>query len=252
MKISNHLFLYLRSRRSKNVGFRCFVCTKIPHHFFPLFACLAGELKQNKTTNMTEMWQSLILFHHRGCKNWDCCILKNIKILRMKVSMMELWCYSSHWKCCLSMVMLGDTSTIFHFGHVKEGSRWPEFSKSRIRNERRRKQEQLSPRQLNLHGKHPGGRRKGMELFFFFPAWRHIAMISFLPNFSLEFPALSLFWPAGDNLDLVQQKSQYFQHNPHWAVFRVKPGRVCSSALEMQFATEMLNIVSVKQLKMGV
>lgn len=167
MKISNHLFLYLRSRRSKNVGFRCFVCTKIPHHFFPLFTCLAGELKQNKTTNTTEMWQSLILFHHRGCKNWDCCILKNIKILRMKVSMMELWCYSSHWKCCLSMVMLGDTSTIFHFGHVKEGSWWPEFSKSRIRNEKRRKQEQLSPRQLNLHGKHPGGRRKGMELFFF-------------------------------------------------------------------------------------
>lgn len=69
-------------------------------------------------------------------------------------------------KCCLSMVMLGDAS-IFHFGHVREGSQWPEFSKSKIRDERRRKQEQLSPQQLNMHRKHPGGRRKGAKHLFF-------------------------------------------------------------------------------------
>lgn len=131
--------------------------------FSPLCLLGWGIKKKNKPT--TEMWQSLILFHHRGCNNWDCCILNNIKILRMKVVMVELWCHSSRWKCRLGEA-LRDTSTIFPFGHMREGSWWPEFSESRIRNERRRKQEQLSPQQSNVDGKHPFGSRKEAQHFF--------------------------------------------------------------------------------------
>lgn len=123
--------------------------------FFPPFACLAGEFK--KRNNATEMWQSFTLFHHGRCSNWDSCMLNNIKKLRLKVLMVDLWCHSSHWKCCLGKAMLRDTSSLSFWTR----ERGKLISKSRIRNERRRKHQQLLTQQSNVDGKHPCGRRKG-------------------------------------------------------------------------------------------
>lgn len=85
--------------------------------------------------------------------------------------------------------VLRDTSTIFPFGHMKEGSCWPEFSEGRIRNQRRKKREWWSPQGSNMDGKHPWGRRKTVQIFFFLlgEVW------GLCPFSSLELPGTAPF-----------------------------------------------------------
>lgn len=69
----------------------------------------------------------------------------------------------------------------------------------------------------------PGGEERLYR--FFFPATRSVGIMSFLLTWTSRNG--TFLWPAGDDLDLAQQRPQYFQHKPPLAVFRDNPGRVC-------------------------
>lgn len=78
--------------------------------------------------------------------------------------------------------------------------------------------------QIWMENIHIWGRRKTVEIVWFSPA-RSVGIVSFLPTRTSRNG--TFLWPAGDDLDLAQQRLQYFQHKPSLAVFRDNPGRVC-------------------------
>lgn len=138
MKISNHLLLYLPSRRSKNVGFRCFVCTEIPHHFplSPLAAWL-GNLKKKPKTTQPRSVRALFSFI-RGAAiggivasqiiqkhfRWKFCWSSCDALPAIENATSASWC-SEVYPC------------FFPFGHVREGRWWSEFNQSSIRKKKK-------------------------------------------------------------------------------------------------------------------